>query len=374
MAVLTDEQTMLKDAARGWVAEYTPVSAFRKLRDAGEIGTPAQYADMAQMGWTGIMIGEDHGGVGMGLTEMALVLEEIGRQLVASPLLMSAVAAATALQRMGDAAQQAEWLPRIADGTCVMTLALDEGPHHDIRQTVATATPAGAGYALSGIKTHVAEGMRADQMLVLARTSGSSGDTEGLTLFLLPTAGTDRQPLNVLDSRDYARVTLDGITADKDAIVGETGQAHAPLERVLDTARVALAAEMLGLCNQAFDTTLDYLKTRKQFDTILAQFQALQHRMADLFCNMELVRSVVEHATRAIDADAADAVESAILAKSMANDFANLMSRQMVQLHGGIGMTDLHDAGLYLKRARALEALFGNTAWHNERFAKLHGY
>lgn len=374
MAVLTDEQTMLKDAARGWVAEYAPVSAFRKLRDAGEIGTPAQYADMAQMGWTGIMIGEDHGGVGMGLTEMALVLEEMGRQLVASPLLMSAVAAATALQRMGDAAQQAEWLPRIADGTCVMTLALDEGPHHDIRQTVATATPAGDGYALSGIKTHVAEGMRADQMLVLARTSGSSGDTEGLTLFLLPAAGTDRQPLNVLDSRDYARVTLDGITAGKDAIVGEVGQAHAPLERVLDTARVALAAEMLGLCNQAFDTTLDYLKTRKQFDTILAQFQALQHRMADLFCNMELVRSVVEHATRAIDADAAGAVESAILAKSMANDFANLMSRQMVQLHGGIGMTDLHDAGLYLKRARALEALFGNTAWHNERFAKLHGY
>jgi alkylation response protein AidB-like acyl-CoA dehydrogenase len=211
-------------------------------------------------------------------------------------------------------------------------------------------------------------------MLILARTSGRPGDAEGLTLFLAPADQLDRKPLITLDKRDYARITLEGLTLPESAVVGEVGGAVRPLESALDMARIGLAAEMLGLCNQAFDTTLDYLKTRKQFDTVLAQFQALQHRMADLFCNMELVRSTVEHAARAVDAGAEDATEAAILAKSMANDFANLMSRQMVQIHGGIGMTDLHDAGLYLKRARALEALFGNTAWQNERFAQLHGY
>lgn len=374
MAVLTEEQTMLKDAAQGWVAEYAPVSAFRKLRDAGETGVPSQYADMAQMGWTGIMIDEDYGGVGMGLTEMTLVLEELGRQLVATPLFTSALTSATALQTMGSSAQKAEWLPKIADGTCRMTLAVDEGSRHDIRQTDVRAEAKGDTFVLSGTKTHVVDGMEADQILVLARTSGAKGDEDGLTLFLVPAHQTKRIPLTTLDKRDYARVSLDGITVSKDAVVGKIGAAFAPLEKVLDTARVGLAAEMLGLTNQAFETTLEYLKTRKQFDTILAQFQAIQHRMADLFCNMELVRSVVEHAARAIDADAEDATEAAIMAKSMANDFANLMSRQMVQLHGGIGMTDLHDAGLYLKRARALEALYGNTAWHNERFAQLHGY
>ncbi|WP_375172784.1 acyl-CoA dehydrogenase family protein [Pseudooceanicola sp.] len=374
MAVLSEEQTMLKDAARGWVAEYAPVSAFRKLRDAGETGTPAQYADMAQMGWTGIMIAEEQGGVGMGLTEMCLVLEEMGRQLVASPLWASALASATALRSLGTQDQQSTWLPKIADGSCVMTLALDEGAHHDIRDTAMTATPSAGGYTLTGTKTHVVEGMGADQLLVLARTSGTPGDADGLTLFLVPADQTDRKQLITLDKRDYARITLDAVEVLADAVIGEVGGAYAPMEQALDMARIGLAAEMLGLCNQAFDTTLDYLKQRKQFDTVLAQFQAIQHRMADLFCNMELVRSTVEHAARAVDAGADDAAEAAILAKSMANDFANLMTRQMVQLHGGIGMTDLHDAGLYLKRARALEALFGTTAWHNARFAQLHGY
>lgn len=374
MAVLTEEQTMLKDAAQGWVAEYAPVSTFRKMRDAGETSAPSQYADMAEMGWTGILIGEEHGGVGMGLTEMALVLEEMGRQLTVSPLFASALASATALKQMGSDPQQADWLPKIADGSCIMTLAIDEGSRHDIRQTAASAKPSGDGYTLSGTKTHVVEGMGADHFLVLARTSGQAGDTSGLTLFLVPADQTQRSALVTLDQRDYAQITLDGVTVGNNAVIGDLDGAYAPLEQVLDVARVGLAAEMLGLCNQAFETTLDYLKTRKQFDTILAQFQAIQHRMADLFCNLELVRSVVEHATRAIDARAEDATESAIIAKSMANDFANLMSRQMVQLHGGIGMTDLHDAGFYMKRARALEALYGNTAWQNERFAQLHGY
>ncbi len=291
MAVLSEEQTMLKDAARGWVAEYAPVSAFRKLRDAGETGTPAQYADMAQMGWTGIMIAEEQGGVGMGLTEMCLVLEEMGRQLVASPLWASALASATALRSLGTQDQQSTWLPKIADGSCVMTLALDEGAHHDIRDTAMTATPSAGGYTLTGTKTHVVEGMGADQLLVLARTSGTPGDADGLTLFLVPADQTDRKQLITLDKRDYARITLDAVEVLADAVIGEVGGAYAPMEQALDMARIGLAAEMLGLCNQAFDTTLDYLKQRKQFDTVLAQFQAIQHRMAAQYAAIEQARA-----------------------------------------------------------------------------------
>lgn len=386
MAVLTEEQTMLRDAARGWINEYAPVSVFRKQRDAGTLNNAAHYKDMAQMGWTGILIPEEHGGADFGLTAMALVIEEMGRQLVASPLISSAVTAASAIRTMGNADQQAAYLPGIADGSRIMTLAVDEGPHHDIRKTAMTATPDADGYVLNGVKTHVPDGQIADTLLVLARTDGAPGDTTGLSLFAVPADSVSSTPLNTLDKRDHTRITFASLRLGSEALIGPLNHAYQPMEHVLDIARVALAAEMLGLCNQAFDTTLDYLKTRKQFDTILAHFQAVQHRMADLFCNMELVRSTVEHATRTLDAaqddalsvngtaNREDATEAAILTKSMANDFANLMSRQMVQLHGGIGMTDLHDAGLYLKRARALEAQYGNTAWQNERFAQLKGY
>ena len=222
----------------------------------------------------------------------------------------------------------------------------------------------------------VIDGMDADAMLVLARTSGAPGQVDGLTLLVVPTdaAGVDRHGLVTVDRRGYARVSFGGVQVGKDAVVGQVGGAHAPLEKVLDVARVGLAAEMLGMCQQAFDTTLAYLKTRVQFNTILAQFQALQHRMADLFMEMQLVRSAVEHAVREIDADSDGAEEAAVLAKAMASDFANKMTRQMIQLHGGIGMTDQYDAGFYIKRSRLLEMTFGNAAQQCERWAQMRGY
>ncbi|KGM48013.1 acyl-CoA dehydrogenase family protein [Pseudooceanicola atlanticus] len=374
MAVLSAEQTMLKDAADGWVREYAPVSAFRKMRDAGQAQNPACYQDMADMGWTGILIPEEYGGSDFGLTAMTLVMEELGRQLVVSPLFSTALLGATIIANMADARQKMAWLPAIADGSLRVCLAVDEGAHHDIRHTALTATQTDDGFVLNGTKTHVVDGMQAELILVLARSDGTPGTADGLSLFAVQGKHIQRKPLGVLDRRDYAEMTFDGVKVAPDALIGPLNQAGPRLEQALDIARIGLAAEMLGLSQQAFDTTLEYLKSRKQFDTVLAQFQAIQHRMADLFCQIELVRSVVEHAARSVDGDAPDRTEVAIMAKSMANDLANLMTRQMVQLHGGIGMTDLHDAGLYLKRARALEALFGNTAWQNERFANLHGY
>ncbi|WP_375689309.1 acyl-CoA dehydrogenase family protein [Pseudooceanicola sp. LIPI14-2-Ac024] len=376
MAVLTEEQQMLRDGAQEWVKGRAPISAFRKMRDAGEVFDRGLWTEIAGMGWAGMVVPEDFGGSDFGVTGMGLVLEEMGRQLVASPLFISGLVAATALRDMGSDAQKAAWLPKIADGSAIVTLAVDEGTRHDTAKTALTAQSSGDGYVLTGEKVHVIEGMAADAMLVLARTSGKAGESEGLTLFLVPAdaTGLSRHPLKTFDYRGFAKVAFDGVAVGKDAVVGEVGKAHAPLEKVLDVARVGIACEMLGLSQQAFDTTLDYLKTRVQFDIILAQFQALQHRMADLFMELQLARSVVEHAVREIDAGSPGATEAAILAKAFTGDVANKMTRQMIQLHGGIGMTDQYDAGFYIKRSRVLETTFGNAAQQCDRWARMRDY
>lgn len=376
MAILTEEQQMLRDGAHDWATNRAPVSAYRKTRDAGDSFDTGLWKEIAEMGWAGIVVPEAQGGSEFGLTGMGLVLEEMGKTLVASPLFISGLVGATAIRDMGNDAQKSAWLPKIADGSAIVTLAVDEGSRHNTAKTTMTATASGDGFTLSGAKTQVIEGMAADAMLVLARTSGTPGDTDGLTLFLVPsdTGGITRHALTTLDHRGYAKVGFDNVSVSKDAVVGNVDGAYAPLEKVLDVARVGITCEMLGMCQQAFDTTLAYLKTRVQFNTILAQFQALQHRMADLFMELQLARSVVEHTVRQIDAGSDEAEEAAVLAKAFVGDVANRMSRQMIQLHGGIGMTDEHDAGFYIKRARALEATFGNSAQHCERWAQLRDY
>ena len=376
MAVLNEEQQMLRDGAQDWVRERAPVQAFRKMRDAGDTMSADMWKDIADMGWAGIVIPEDQGGSDFGVTGMGLVLEEMGKQLVASPLFISGLVCATALKEMGSDAQKAEWLPRIADGSAILSLAVDESHRHDPARTAFEAKASGDGYTLSGTKVHVIEGMSADQLLVVARTSGSAGDAQGLTLFMVPAdaQGVTRTRQETFDYRGHAKVVFDNVSVGKDAVVGSVDGAGAPLEKVLDVARVGITCEMLGMCQQAFDTTLEYLKTRSQFDTILAQFQALQHRMADLFMELQLARSVVEHAVREIDAQGEKVEEAATLAKAFVGDVANKMTRQMIQLHGGIGMTDQYDAGFYIKRSRVLEATFSNTSQQCERWAQMRGY
>ena len=376
MAVLNEEQQMLRDGAQDWVRERAPVQAFRKMRDAGDTMSADMWKDIADMGWAGIVIPEDQGGSDFGVTGMGLVLEEMGKQLVASPLFISGLVCATALKEMGSDAQKAEWLPRIADGSAILSLAVDESHRHDPARTALEAKASGDGYTLSGTKVHVIEGMAADQLLVVARTSGSAGDAQGLTLFMVPAdaQGVTRTRQETFDYRGHAKVVFDNVSVGKDAVVGSVDGAGAPLEKVLDVARVGITCEMLGMCQQAFDTTLEYLKTRSQFDTILAQFQALQHRMADLFMELQLARSVVEHAVREIDAQGEKVEEAATLAKAFVGDVANKMTRQMIQLHGGIGMTDQYDAGFYIKRSRVLEATFSNTSQQCERWAQMRGY
>ncbi len=378
MAVLNEEQSMLRDAARTWVREKAPVTALRRVRDSGaSLGyDPVAFAEMAQMGWAGVVIPEAYGGSAFGYLSLGLVLEEMGRTLVASPLIASALAAASALAMAGTEAQKAAWLPNIAAGEAVATLAVDEGPRHDPMRTALKAEHTGDGYRLTGAKTHVLEGMAADLFIVAARTFGEEGEVGGITLLLVPAdaEGLTRERRALADARGYAALTFDGVEVGVDAVLGEADNGYDLLEQVLDRARAGLAAEMLGAATQAFETTLDYLKTRVQFGQTIGSFQALQHRAAKMFSELELTRSGVEAALTAIDTQAPDTAQAVALAKAYAGETLHLVSREMVQMHGGIGMTDAHDAGLYLKRARALEATYGSTAWHRERWGRMAGY
>ena len=378
MAVLTEEQSMLRDSARAWTQEKSPISAFRKVRDSGgPLGyDPAAFAEMAQMGWAGVIIPEEYGGSNFGYLSLGLILEETGRTLTASPLLATAAAAASAIILGGTDRQKETWLPKIAAGELVATLAVDEKPHHAPHAVALAARKDGEGYRLKGAKTFVLEGMAAGLCVVSARTSGAENDKDGITLFLVEAGakGLGRKALKLADSRGAASLTFDDVQVGPDAILGEEGKGWELLEKTLDRARAALTAEMLGAAVQAFETTLDYLKTRVQFGQVIGAFQALQHRAAKMFTDLELARSCVEAALTAIDNDSPETAELVSLAKAKVGDTLHLVSNEMVQMHGGIGMTDAHDAGLYLKRARATEATYGGQAYHRDRYARLQGY
>lgn len=357
MAVLTEEQTMLRDMAREWADNESPVSAFRKMRDAApaEFYDPAAWRAQAEMGWAGILVPEAQGGAGMGYVSLGLVLEQLGRTLSATPLAATA-AATSALLLGGSEAQRAAWLPRIAAGEVVATLAVDEGPRF-APERIETRVENGR---LSGAKEFVAEGDSA-QLFVVAAVDGLylvSGE-EGMT----------RSPRKLTDARSHAQICFDGAPAEK-----LEGGSPDLVTQVTDRAAAALCAEMLGMAEAAFEQTNDYLKTRVQFGQVLASFQALQHRMAKMFTELELMRSVVEGALDAIDSGRANISQEVSLAKAVAGETLHLVSRELIQLHGGIGMTDEHDAGFTLKRARVLEAMWGNAAWHRDRFARLGGY
>ena len=371
MAVLNEEQTMLRDMARDWARAEAPVTAFRKLRDSGSITgyDPHAWGAVAEMGWTGVIIPEAHGGSDFGYLSLGLILEELGKTLAATPLAASAVTA-SALVLGGDEDQKALWLPRLADGSIIGTLAVDEGPRHAPDAIATTATPTDGGWVLNGLKTFVPEGDGAGLFIIAARTP------DGPALFLVPgdADGVTRISRTMVDSRSHADLRLTDVSLGSAALLGDPAKGSTLLTSVLDRARVAAAAEMLGMAVGAFDTTLDYMKVRVQFGQTIGSFQALQHRAAELFTQIELTRSSVEAALEAIDAGRADIDQMASLAKATASDTIHLVSREMIQLHGGIGMTDEYDAGFYIKRARVLENAWGNAGFHRERFARLNGY
>ena len=356
MAVLNDEQAMLRDMAREWAANESPVSAWRKVRNAGDPQAidPRAWGAMREMGWAGIVIPEAHGGSDFGWLSAGLVIEELGKSLAASPLVATTVAA-SAIVMGGSAEQQAQYLPRLASGELVGSMAIDEGARH-------TGAGGGASVAkdkLSGTKMFVAEAHSAG-LFVVSTQDG---------LYLVENGeGVTLSARSLVDRRSHAEVIFANAPAHKLADGGAE-----LTDQVLDRARILTAAEMLGMASQIFDTTLAYLKQRVQFNHVLATFQALQHRMADLFSELEQMRSAVEGALEALDANY-NVPAAACIAKAKANDVLHIMSREGIQLHGGIGMTDEYDMGFYLKRARVLEASWGSSAFLRDRFARLSSY
>jgi len=300
MAVLSEEQTILRDAAKAWIGEKSPITAFRKLRDSGNPDgfDRAAWREMAEMGWAGILIPEEFGGTGLGYLTFGLVLEEAGRTLTASPLISTALTATTALLLGGNDVQKKEWLPKIAEGKAIATLAVDESAHHAPERIALAAKKSGNGYTLSGKKTFVLDGGAADLIIAAARTSGKSGDKNGITLFLVAgnAKGLTRETLKSVDSRGVANLTFDNVEG---TVLGSVDNGFDVLDATLDRARAGLAAEMLGAAVQSFETTLDYLKTRVQFGQVIGTFQALQHRAAKMFTDLELGRSCILKSYRA---------------------------------------------------------------------------
>ena len=371
---LDDDQTTLQDTIRDFVAEAAPVSHMRALRDADDATGFSRdlWKQFGEMGFTGILIGEDQGGLGMGHVEAGLVLEEIGRNLSPSPFLATSVAAVAALK---GTAQAERWFPGIVAGETVAALAIDEGAKH--RDSVAMkAERSGNGFRLSGDKRFVVHGHVADLLIVAARTAGGPDDAEGVTLFAVPkdAAGLSAEADRLADASLAARVTFDGVEVDADAVIGEVDAGREPLDRLLRAGRTGASAELLGVGGGAMDRTVGYLKERKQFGMLIGSFQALQHRAAHLYSEMEVARAAVLKAQQQLDTGSDRADEAVSVAKAMTALATTLSVQEGVQMHGGIGMTDEYDIGFYMKRARVLAELFGDANFHADRLALAAGY
>lgn len=376
--VLNEEQTMLKDAAADFCRKRSPITEFRKSRDAGgEDGFSRElWAEMAEMGWAGAFFPEDLGGFDFGFKGMGAILEESGKSLVCSPLVSTVVLSGSVVMLAGSDAQKSDVIPAIISGERLISVALDEGHTHSPSNISCTAEKSGSGYTISGLKKFVLDGHMADQLIVVARTSGNTRDEDGITMFLVDAnaAGVTRTRTHMVDTRNSAQISFDNVQVDESAVLGEVDGGFAPLDKALDRARVGLAAEMLGSLTQIFGVTIDYLKTRVQFDAPIGSFQALQHRAAEMYGDVELAKSVVLEALNAIDEDSDEAPLLASLAKAKLNDTFFLVSNEAIQLHGGIGMTDECDVGFYLKRSRVASETFGSSRFHRDRYATLKGY
>ena len=376
--VLNEEQRLLRDTARDFLSSSAPVRALRKLRDEHD---PLGYDNglwrqMAQLGWASIILPEEYGGLDFGFTGLGVVLEECGRTLAASPLFATAAVGASALLLGGSEQQKTELLPRLASGELTLALALEEAPHHRPTHIATRATPRDAGFVLDGSKVFTLDGHSADKLIVAARSGGEADSVQGISLFLVDRDATGVHCTRTVmaDSRNAANFQLRDVAVGRGDLLGEPGKGWRILEPVLDRGRVALAAEMLGGALETFERTVAYLKARAQFGVPIGSFQALQHRAARMQAELELCRSVVLQALSAVDETPEQLPILASLAKAKLNELVKLVTNEAVQMHGGIGVTDELEIGFFLKRARVTMQIFGDTGFHQDRYATLSGY
>lgn len=368
--ILSEEARMVRETALDFFRQRSPITALRKLRDSNDPDGFSRdlWRQMAELGWTGFLVAEDDGGSAFGMTGLAQVMEAAGRTLAATPLISTSVLGASLLSLGGSEDQKTNYLPALLAGDRILALALEEGPRHAPDQIALTAERDGSGYRLNGQKSFVLDGHIADTLIVAARTQG------GITLFLVPGEAAIRTRLIMIDSRNAARIRLENLAVGPEAVLGRPGGGADLLGLTLERARAALAAEMLGSAQEAFDRTVQYLKDRKQFGVPIGSFQALKHRAAQMFCEVEITRSAVLAAVASLDQNGNDAAALANLAKAKANETLFLCGNEAVQMHGGIGMTDEHEIGFFLKRSRVAQATFGDTRYCRDQYAALSGY
>ena len=376
--VLNEEQSMLRDSARGLIGDKAPVSHLRQLRDSKDASGFSRdlWRSFAEMEFSGLLVPDEFGGSGLGCVEAGVVMEEIGRTLMPSPFLSTAVLAASALSRGGSAAQKSEHLPRIADGSLLAAFAIDEGAKHRPLQTKMQAVRSGNGFKLNGAKAFVVDGHTADLLIVAARTAGAAGERDGLTLFLVDprSKGIETERTAMVDSHNAARIVFDNVEVNADGVLGEMDQGGALLEGILNIGRGAVASEMVGVSEEVFGRTVGYLKERKQFGKLIGEFQALQHRAAQLYIEIEITRAAVLKALQTLDTSFDKAGAAVAVAKARAGATATLAVQEGVQMHGGMGMTDQFDIGFFMKRARVCQELFGDANFHADQLARMKSY
>jgi alkylation response protein AidB-like acyl-CoA dehydrogenase len=376
--VLTEEQSMLRDSARGLISDKAPVSHLRLLRDSKDATGFSRelWKTFAEMGFSGLLVPEEFGGSGLGCVEAGVVMEEIGRTLMPSPFLSTAVVAASALSRGGSAAQKSEHLPRISNGSLLVALAVDEGAKHRPLMTKMRAVRSGNGFRLEGDKAFVVDGHTADLLIVAARTAGAAGKRDGLTLFLVDakSKGLEIERTAMVDSHNAARIKFGNVEVNADSVLGDVDRGQQLLEGVLNIGRGAVASEMVGLSEAVFGRTVNYLKERKQFGKLIGEFQALQHRAAQLYIEIEITRAAVLKALQTLDGDFANAGAAVAVAKARAGSTATSAVQEGVQMHGGMGMTDQFDIGFFMKRARVCQELFGDSNFQADQLARMKNY
>ena len=378
--ILNEEQTMLKDSAKDFCATNAPITQLRKLRDEENVQgfDSATWNSMVELGWAAIPWGEEHGGLAFGYKGLGVVTEETGRTLTASPLLASVWVGGTLVNIGGSQSLKAEILPSVAAGELKLALALEESHRHNPYNIATSASSSAHGFVLSGKKTFVLDGHIADKLIVVARTSGEQHARTGLTLFMVDrdAPGISVTRTIMADSRNAANVSFDDVAVATDGLIGSVDSGADILDPALDIARIGLAAEMLGGTLECFERTIAYLKERKQFGVAIGSFQALKHRAANMFCEIELSKSCVLEALTALDEgrDATEVAKLASLAKAKVGETYNLVSREGIQMHGGIGMTDEFEIGFFIKRAAVAEQTFGDVNYHRNRYGELEGY
>ena len=372
---LSEEQAFLKDTAKKFAQEKTPTTHFREIRDNEnpECFDRKIWQEMAAQGWSGILVPEEYGGSNFGLAGIGVVLEELGRTLTPSPLFATSVVCATILNKAGNDSQKKEFLTKIASGEVTMAFALEEGPRHKPFSINLEAKKEGKNFILNGKKNFVIDGGFADYIIVVARTSEKE---DHLSLFILAkdVKGLNIVPTTMVDHKNAANIEFKEVIISEANLLGAQNDAKEIIEETLDISRAALSAEMLGGALEAFDITLNYLKEREQFGEKIGSFQALQHRAALMFTDLELCKSCVIEALTAYDEGSNDLQRIVSLAKSKIGETFFNVSNEGVQMHGGVGVTDEYDIGLYMKRARVAEQTFGNSEYHRNRYAELTGY